>query len=152
MKCDGKEESWQYKIGRTTLAGILPALLPFLLLGGISVWLYLNHNGIFIFTGLFSCILLIILLAILYRSLFIKNWIGEQGIYHQSKPGNGHYYPYNEIAKAAHTGGDTLSANQYYSCTFQTVDGQSLRFSFAMYDIEGVEYFIRHVSGEDGDR
>lgn len=53
MNCDGKEESWQYKIGRTTLAGILPALLPFLLLGGISVWLYLNHNGIFIFTGLF---------------------------------------------------------------------------------------------------
>lgn len=100
MNYDGKEESWQYKIGRTTLTGILPALLPFLLLGGISVWLYLSHNGIFIFTGLFSCILLIILLAILYRSLFIKNWIGEQGIYHQSKPGNGHYYPYNEITKA----------------------------------------------------
>ncbi len=146
---DWKQENWLYKIGQTTFGGILPALIPFLLLGGISVWLYLSHNGVFIFTGLFSCILLIILLVILYRSLFIKNWIGEQGIYHQSKPGNGHYYPYSEIALAKHTGGSTLISGRYYSCTFQTIDGQALQFSFAMYDIEGVEYFLRRVNGEE---
>lgn len=119
---------------------------------GISLWLYIIHNGIFLFTGIMALILFVILLIALYRSLFLKNWIGENGIYHQSTPGDGQYYRYEEIKSAKDNSGDTLSSGTFYSCTLRLVDSSEINIPFTSNDWYGIEYLLHRINGEEDGR
>ena len=84
---------WRYKIGSGKLPVILTSIM-FAAFGGLTAWLYSTNNGAFIFTGLFSAILLALVIATGYRLAFFKVLIGKDGFYYQTGPSNGKLYNY----------------------------------------------------------
>ena len=90
---------WKYKIGSRKMPVIL-TLIMFAAFGGLTAWLYSTDNGAFIFTGLFSAILLALVIATGYRLVFYKVLIGKDGFYYQTNPFNGTYFSYQDITRS----------------------------------------------------
>lgn len=93
-----EKTQWKYKIG----SGKTPVVLSLIMLaifGGVTGWLYSENNGAFFFTGLFSAILLALVIATVYRLAFFKVLIGKAGFYYQTGPGNGKFYAYTQVEK-----------------------------------------------------
>lgn len=142
-----KNEIWKYKIGGG-LQGLIPLLILLVLFGGISIWLYSRNNGAFIFTAFFVVIVLALIAYLFYRLMYVKVLIGENGIYHQTKPGNGKYHDYTAITEAWESSGKTLSSTASY-CSYKAADGQVMKFPFLPCEADGIDYFLERINGED---
>lgn len=64
-------KQWRYKI-RSGKMPVVLMLVMFLAFGGLTAWLYSTDNGAFIFTGLFSTILLALVIATGYSLPFSR--------------------------------------------------------------------------------
>ena len=83
-----EDRQWKYKI-RSGKMPVILTLIMFSAFGGLTAWLYSTDNGAFIFTGLFSAILLALVIATVYRLAFFKVLIGKDRFYYQTGPSNG---------------------------------------------------------------
>ena len=91
-----EDRQWKYKIRSGKMPVILTVIM-FAVFGGLTAWLYSTNNGAFIFTGLFSAILLALVIATSYRLAFYKVLIGEDDFYYQTCPSNGKLFIYSEV-------------------------------------------------------
>ena len=94
-----KNQTWKYKI-RSSKTPVILTFIMFAVFGGLTAWLYSNNNGAFIFLGLFSAILLALVIATAYRLAFYKVLIGKDGFYYQTGPKDGKFYNYADVKKA----------------------------------------------------
>lgn len=139
-----EDKPWKYKIGSGKMPVILTSLM-FAAFGGFTAWLYSTENGAFIFTGLFSAILLALVFATGYRLAFFKVLIGKDGFYYQTGPGNGRLYRYIDIKKAWVHSGEAQNRSQEDYCNIETVTGQVIRFQFFYADEKAVNYLIKII-------
>lgn len=132
-------------------SGKLPVILSLVmvvLFGGLSIWLKKSENGAFLFTGLLTAAMFAAFLAAAYRALFYKVLIGREGFYYQSHPGNGRYYDYRELSKAWISAGKDISGTKSEFCSFETPDGQVIRFPFYYADRKAVRYLVKRTAEE----
>ena len=76
-----EDRQWKYKIRSGKMPVILTVIM-FAVFGGLTAWLYSTNNGAFIFTGLFSAILLINIICISY----LLSHISEARLSRMEKP------------------------------------------------------------------
>ncbi len=96
-----KNERWKYKTrGHGGVQSFIPIFILLTLFGGITVWLYGSGNGAYILTAALFAVSVVILLYSIYSYIFVKLFVGGKGFYRQTRPGNGKYYAYTEIAEA----------------------------------------------------
>ena len=133
-----QEDKWVYQIGKDSLAVIFP-LIGLAISGGVAIALALANNPAVFFMSLFALFMLVMTLMGLYRRFIVKFLVGENGFYHQTKPGNGRYHRYSELVNAwTAFGGGTNALYFYYQ-----LPGQSpVRFYYNLMDDEAVEYML----------
>lgn len=142
-----KDGQWKYKVGGRA-QGIVPSLFLLFLFGGVSIYLFLNKHGAFLFSFILTIIAFVLVVSCAFRAAFVKVLIGREGIYYQTKPGNGRFLKYRKISEAWESSGTSLSGIEEHFCNYRTSDGRVVRFSFFPYESEGVEYLIRRVREE----
>ena len=135
---------WKYKIGGRKTPVVL-TLVMFSVFGGLTGWLYSENNGAFLFTGLFSAILLALVIATAYRLAFFRILIGRDGFYYQTAPGNGKYYDYNHVEKAWQHSGEAQNRAQEDYCNIEIPGLPVIRFQFFYDDEKAVNYLIRRI-------
>ena len=133
---------WKYKIGGDKLA-VLLTLLMFGIFGGVTLWLYRTHNGACIFTGILTALTALILLLSIYRLVFYKVLIFEEGFYYQTGIGNGRYYAYTDVEKAWVSSGQSQDGRQGAYCHIALYHQKVIRFPFFYADEESVEYLVQ---------
>ena len=150
-----ENQTWKYKI-RSGKVPVILTLLMFAVFGGVTVWLYSTNNGAFIFTGLFSAILLALVIATVYRLAFFKVLIGKDGFYYQTGPSNGKFYNYTDVEKAWLNSGEAQNRAQEDYCNIEIPGIPVIRFQFFYADEKGVNYLIKRIeataSGETVER
>ena len=139
-----KNEKWKYKVGGRA-RGIIPSLFLAVLFGGVSIYLYLDKQGIFLFSLLLTAIALVLVFVCIFQAKFVKVLIGERGIFYQTKPGNGRFAAYREISEAWESSGESLNGMEQHFVNYRTADGRVVRFPFYPYESEGVHYLIKCV-------
>lgn len=135
------DREWIYKI-RSDKTGMLLLFIMTAIFSSVTLWLYKSNNGAFIFVLAFSILLLMLLLAGIYRGIFYKVFISSDGFYYQTGIGNGNFYPYSEVEKAWVNTGTAQNGAQIDSCNIALRDQKVIRFTFSYKDEEAVEYLI----------
>ena len=133
-----EEDKWVYEIGKDGFAVVFP-LIGLVISGGIAIALALANNPAVFFMSLFALFMLVMTLMGLYRQFIMKFLVGENGFYHQTKPGNGRYHRYSELEKAWTSYGDGNNALYFY---YQLPGQSPVRFFYNLIDDEAVEYML----------
>lgn len=133
-----QEDKWVYQIGKDGFAVVFP-LIGLVISGGIAIALALANNPAVFFMSLFALFMLVMTLMVLYRQFIMKFLVGENGFYHQTKPGNGRYHRYSELEKAWTSYGDGNNALYFY---YQLPGEPPVRFYYNLIDDEAVEYML----------
>lgn len=133
-----QEDNWVYQIRKDSLAVVFP-LIGLAISGGVAIALALANNPAVFFIGLFALFMLVMTLMGLYRRFIVKFLVGENGFYHQTKPGNGRYYRYSELEKTWTAYGDGTNALYFY---YQLPGKSPVRFYYNPMDDEAVEYML----------
>lgn len=139
-----ENQQWKYQIR----SGKMPVVLTLIMFAGfcgLTAWLYNTDNGAFIFTGLFSAILLVLVIATVYRLAFFKVLIGEDGFHYQTGPSNGKFYNYTEVKKAWINSGEAQNRVQEDYCNIEIPGIPVIRFQFFYADEKGVNYLIKRI-------
>ena len=144
-----ENQTWKYKIRSGKMPVILTVIL-FAVFGGLTAWLYSTNNGAFIFTGLFSAILLALVIATGYRLVFYKVLIGKDGFYYQTGPSNGKFYNYDQVEKAWINSGEAQNRAQQDFCNVEIPGIPVIRFQFFYADEKAVNYLIKKVETSAG--
>lgn len=139
-----ENRQWKYKI-RSDKMPVILTFIMFAAFGGLTAWLYSTNNGAFIFTGLFSAIMLALVIATVYRLAFFKVLIGKDGFYYQTGPGNGKFYNYVEVEKAWLNSGEAQNRAQEDYCNIEIPGIPVIRFQFFYADEKGVNYLIKRI-------
>lgn len=139
-----KNAQWRYKIGGRKTPVIL-TLMMLAAFGSITGWLYRENNGAFLFTGLFSAILLALVIATAYRLAFFRVLIGKDGFYYQTGPGNGKFYDYTRVEKAWIHSGEAQNRAQEEYCNIEVPGIPVIRFQFFAADDKAVNYLIGRI-------
>lgn len=144
-----ENKQWKYKI-RSGKMPVILTLIMFVVFGGLTAWLYSMNNGAFIFTGLFSAILLALVIATGYRLAFFKVLIGKDGFFYQTGPSNGKFYNYSKVEKAWVNSGEAQNrANEDY-CNIEIPGIPVIRFQFFYADEKAVNYLINRIEASAG--
>lgn len=140
-----KNEQWQYKIGGG-LQGVILSAVMLAAFAGLSIWLYISKNGAFLFGMILSTVMFFVFLLTVYRAVFVKVLISQNGFYHQTRPGNGKYYDYGSIKKAWVSSGKNINGTESNYCNYETFDGEVVKFPFFTADSEGIDYLLSCVN------
>ncbi len=139
-----EEERWKYEIGtgKTPVAasGIMLAVF-----GALTIWLYRIKNGAFIFTGVMSAILALLVVLTLYRLCFYRIKIGRDEFFFQTNHWNGKMYRYTRLKKAWTSAGREQNGYQSQYCNVDTGNGAVIRFPFYYADEKAVRYLLDRV-------
>lgn len=141
------DKEWKYKID----SGKTPVILTFLmfgLFGGLTLWLYRKNNGAVIFTGIISALTVLVLILTIYRLLFYKVLISNEGFYYQTGIGNGKYYNYTDVEKAWISSGRSQNGGQGEYCNIALYNKNVIRFPFFHNDEKGVDYLIKRANAD----
>lgn len=139
-----ENRQWKYKIESRKMPVIF-TLIMFAVFGGLTAWLYSTDNGAFIFTGLFSAILLALVIATVYRLVFYKVLVGKDGFYYQTGPSNGKFYNYTDVEKAWLNSGEAQNRAQEDYCNIEIPGIPVIRFQFFYADEKAVNYLIKRI-------
>jgi hypothetical protein len=140
-----KSENYVYKITADKVAAVLSAIM-LLFFGGVTFYLYRSGNGAFVFTAVFSGIILLITLLTLYRLLFYKLFIGKEGFYYRTSAFGGEYYEYALLKNAWKSEGINPHGNTLCYFSFMTPSGKVLRFNFMPQDEDAIDYLLERFN------
>ncbi len=137
----------KYTIGYD-LFPLIPAGIMLTVFLGVTIFLKLANNGMFIFTGLLSLIVIAIALTVLYAYFFKKIIVDETGFYYRNGIIKGRYYRFTEISEAWESKGKSQSGIINYYFNFKTANKKVEKFVFTADKAEGIDYLISRVMGE----
>lgn len=137
-----QEGKWLYQIGKNTM-GVVVSLIPLVLFGGVALWLSRTGNPAAVLAGLFTLLALAVTLAGVYRLLFVKLLVSENGFFHQTRPGNGRFYRYNQLQNAWSSSGtgQTGATGLYFH--YQLKGKPPVRVFCTHADQEGIDYVLQ---------
>lgn len=138
------EESWKYEIG-TGRSPVVASAVMLALFGGLTFWLYRTQNGAFLFLGVLTALLALLLLLSLYRLCFYKVKIGRNGFFYQTNHKNGTYYAYARLKKAWLSGGREQNGYRSRYCGIDTGTGSVLRIPYYHGDQRAISYLLSRV-------
>lgn len=141
------DREWKYKI-KYSVSSLVPSLLMLAVFGGLALWLYKTNNGAFMFAGILAVFTAVIILISIYRLLFFKVYICDDGFYYQTQIGNGKFYPYAEVEKAWITDGETQNGSNLQYCNIAFYDDNTIRFNFTYKDEEAVDYLTEFANAD----
>lgn len=141
------DKEWKYKIGSSKTPVILTLFMSGVF-GGLTLWLYRTDNGAVLFTGIFTALMVLLLILTLYRLVFYKVLISDEGFYYQTGIGNGTYYSYTDVEKAWISSGISQNGGESESCTIALYTKKVIRFPFFYQDEKGVEYLIKRANAD----
>lgn len=146
-----KNERWKYQTRGhgSGVQGFIPIFILLALFGGITFWLYGSGNGAYIFTAALFAVSVAILLYSIYSCIFVKLFVGDEGFYHQTRPGNGRYYAYSEIAEAWESTGTSPNGTVSYYCHYKTLDGKLVKFWFTPMESDSIDFLLAHVEAKE---
>lgn len=137
------KQEYKYKITIDS-KGLFLNIIFLIVFGGVTIWLYKENNGVYLFTMAFTALFIFSLLWSVYRLLFSKVLIGESGFTHYISPGKVRSYEYCEIAEAwlsAHGSGN------YFN--YRTQTGEVNRFLIYAYQSDEVDYLLMKINGDE---
>ena len=141
-------KKWKHKI----TSGLTGVILSFILLaafGGLAVWFHVSGNDAIIIGRILVIFGLLAFVLALYRALFFRVLMDKDGFFFQTAPGNGRYYPYQEIRRMWISSGKETNAQQMVYCNFETTEGRVMRFFFTGADQDAVDYLMKRVEAAD---
>lgn len=148
MRIHIENETWRYRIPGSKLGGFILLGVLILAFSGVSLWLYTSNNGGWIFTAFFALLLAAAFICGIYRYMFVKILVGTSGFYHQTRPGNGTFYPYTDILKAWSRREKTAKGGSMDCFYFQTPEGKTKRFLYMPFDEDEIEFLLLQINGE----
>lgn len=143
-----KNENYEYKISYPATGLIVPVIV-LIIFGVITLWLYKNNIGAYIFTSIFTLVILAMTLYSAYATLFVKILIGKNGFYHQTAPGNGKSYEYSEILETWESSGKSNNGSNIHYFKYKTQDGKVHKFLFYPYQYDEVDYLLEKINGKE---
>lgn len=141
-------KKWKHKI----TSGLTGVILSFILLaafGGLAVWFQVSGNDAIIIGRILVIFGLLAFVLALYRALFFRVLMDKDGFFFQTAPGNGRYYPYQEIPRIWISSGKETNAQQMVYCNFETTEGRVMRFFFTGADQDAVDYLMKQVEAAE---
>lgn len=138
-----EDREWKYIIG-FDLKSLIPGLIGLIIFSVITILLYKSNSGAFIFTMIFSIVMLGINLYSLYNILFVKIYAAEDCFCHRTSPGKGNCYRYSEISKAWRE----PYGNAYYF-KYRTPEGKIKKFLFYPYQSEEIYFLLEKINGPE---
>lgn len=135
----------KYTVKSDRLSAVLTVVM-LLIFGGITLALKTNNNGAFIITGVFTAIIFILLIFVLYRMLFFKVLIEEDGFFYQTSPFNGRFYSYYNVKKAWTVMESAYGTGNERYLNILTCDGNTLRIPFSYKEKKGVNYLVKRAN------
>ena len=139
------DKAWKYKIE----SGKTPVILTFLMSGLfclLTLWLYKTNNKGVIFAEIFTTLMVLVFILAIYRLLFYKVLIFDEGFYYQTSINNGKYYTYDDIEKAWINSGRSQNGGQGEYCNIALYNKKMIRFQFFYNDKKGVAYLIKRAN------
>lgn len=79
-----KSGKWKYKVGGRA-RGIIPSLFLAVLFGGVSIYLYLDKQGIFLFSLLLTVFALVLVFVCVFQAKFVKVLNESEGVHYLIK-------------------------------------------------------------------
>ena len=136
-----KNKEWLYKLsnGKFGIVAMLVMVIPFT---ALTLWLYNNQNGAYIFSGFIDFWMIVALIIAIYRGFAFKVLIGRNEMYYRTRPGNGRFFTYPNIQGvwvSSHRG-------EYY-CTVKTYEGEIIKIPFYSSNYDAVEFLKEQVKG-----
>ena len=101
-----------------------------------------------IFTGIITTLMVLVLVLTIYRFLFYKVLISDEGFYYQTGIGNGKYYTYTDVEKAWINSGISQNGGQGKYCNIALYNKKVIRFPFFYNDKKGVDYLIKQANAD----
>ena len=138
---------WKHRITARKTPVILCAIM-FSIFFAITLWLYSVQNGAFLFTGIFSGIMVLLLGLTTHRLIFFKVLIGQHEFYYQTNPFNGIAYSYRDVAKAWVSDGSAQNGAHQAYCNIEIRGGRTIRFMLDDPDDPGIKFLIRQIQEE----
>lgn len=138
---------YKYKITFDPKSLIMPIIF-LAILAAMSVWLYKENNGAYLFTSAFAVLMTILILYSLYSVLFKKILIGENSFTHKTGPGISKTYEYCEIEKAWESSGRGTNGAGVHYFNYKTKDGTVKKFMFYPYQYDEVDFLLEKINGE----
>lgn len=143
-----KNENYEYKISYSA-KGLIAPVITLIIFGVITILLYNNNIGAYIFTSIFTLVILAMTLYSAYATLFVKILIGKNSFYHQTAPGNGKSYEYSEILEAWESSGKSNNGSNTHYFKYKTQDGKVHKFLFYPYQYDEVDYLLEKINGKE---
>lgn len=138
------EKNRKYKI-TSGLTGVILSFIMLAIFGSLAIWFHISQNDAIIVGRILVIFAGFAFALALYRAVFFKVLIDEEGFFYQTAPSNGRYYHYYEIRKMWISSGKETNAQQMTYCNFETNNGEISRFFFMGTNIDAVDYLIKRV-------
>lgn len=145
-----EDRKWEHRI----TSGHTGVILTFILLatfGGLAIWFHVSQNDAIIIGRILVIFATLAFALALYRAIFFKVLIDNNGFFYQTAPGNGRYYNYREIRRMWISSGKEATAQQTTYCNFETNDGKISRFFFMGINSDAVDYLMERVEAAETD-
>lgn len=140
-------KQWKYKIG-TGKTPVILSLGMLILFASLSIWLRKTDNGAYLFCDILTAIMVAVLITTIYRLLFYKVLIGQDGFYYQTQINNGRYYSYKELGKAWISKGKDHGGHDSRYCNIETPEGKVIRFIIYYADQKAAAYLVKRAEVE----
>ncbi len=117
--------------------------------GGLAIWFHISQSDAIIIGRILVIFSAVAFVLALYRAVFFKVLIDENGFFYQTAPGNGRYYHYHEIRTMWISSGNETNSQQMTYCNFETNEGKISRFSFLGVNLDAVDYLMKRVESAE---
>ena len=90
--------------------------------------------------------MVLVFILVIYRLLFYKVLIFDEGFYYQTSINNGKYYTYDDVEKAWINSGRSQNGEQGEYCNIALYNKKMIRFRVFYNDKKSVAYLIKRAN------
>lgn len=137
-----------FKLCAIDTFSFIPVSIATAVFGGITIWLHLRDNGIMLFTGALTALMLCIIIYSVYCCIFVKLHVFEDGFYYKNGFSKGKFFKYSEIIEAAENQKHNPNGSTSYCFRFTTADGTKYDFICPMSQSDGIDYMIDTINNQ----
>lgn len=137
-----------FKLCAIDTFSFIPVSIATAVFGGMTIWLHLRDNGIMLFTGALTALMLCIIIYSVYCCIFVKLHVFEDGFYYKNGFARGKFFKYSEITEAAENQKHNPNGSTSYCFRFTTSDGTKYDFTCPMSQSDGIDYMIDIINNQ----
>lgn len=143
-----KEKEYKYSLAFKFKDSIVQ-IISTLVFVGITVFLYIQDIGGYIFVLFFAAVMLVLDIVSFYRILFKKILIYDNGFSHQSSPFKKVFYEDSEIEDAWISDKRQSDGIAVHYFNYKTKNGEKGEYYFPSYLYDYADYLVERIKGND---